>query len=76
MFRVLLMFDISSKTIPFVQMENQYKELQSLQAERDQLRDQAAGTLTRDQILDQARKERDEAITRSVLTYGVFTLRF
>ena len=44
-------------------MSQQHETLVKLQAERDKLQDQAAG-LTRDDIVDQARRDRDEALAK------------
>ena len=44
-------------------MAQQHETLVKLQTERDRLQDAAAG-LTRDDIVDQARKDRDEALAK------------
>ncbi len=52
-------------------MAQQHKQLIELQAERDKLQDEAAG-LTKDDIVDQARIERDDAIAKYVLGKSQF----
>ena len=39
----------------------------TLQIERDRLQDQSAGVITRDDIIEQARQSRDDAISRLVV---------
>ena len=48
-----------------LQLSLQHQELQALQAERDQLQDHAAG-ITRDEIVDQARGQRNDAIHKYI----------
>lgn len=42
----------------------QQNDLQSLQAERDHLQDQAIGQLSRDDVIEQARRDRNEAVDK------------
>ncbi len=51
-------------------MSQQHKQLTELQSERDKLQDEAAG-LTKDDIVDQARVERDDAIAKYVYLWRI-----
>ena len=44
-----------------LQITIQHQEMHKLQEERDRLQDQAAGTVGRDEVIEQARKDRDDA---------------
>ena len=45
--------------------------MHKLQEERDRLQDQAAGTVGRDEVIEQARKDRDDATEKWVFVFDI-----
>ena len=54
-----------------LQITIQHQEMHKLQEERDRLQDQAAGTVGRDEVIEQARKDRDDATEKWVFVFDI-----